>query len=1195
MVSQTNISNTGTQQSYSINSDSNNNNSNSNSTGGMPSMPAMPKNNGTSMMNRAYPGGNIVAFDSKVSSSTTSGNNTPIKSEISNFDYNINSNDNNSKIRVNGKVVELIELDGKIVSKASKGKKKFHKKSRTGCLKCKKRRIKCDEGKPTCNKCKSLNFECVYATPSIATDSSGNNTPETSKININIDKNTNNNSNNNNSMDNHHNNNNNNNNNNLDNHNNSFTSLNSLSTQKRITKKKPKNVVKFVTTKADGTVEYSNKIKEAIKDNEKKPTKYSSNNQQQHIPTNGNIPQQLQSNQVKTEHIVNGGLMDHQNSNLNNNNNNNNPIANFIQNKMGGNLPIDLANNNAVMEGLSTLQSLMMKQNQPGGNDPTPVDSNGGNNPPLHPLLAAAAAYLSKNSNNNLASMISGAIGAIPTSNGNGNINPVNNPITNNFSPNLPSNLLGGNLNQHPLQQIPQNNIPQNTNTTKQPANNSIDHNILNTAVNKSSNQYGVLLNGNDPTNGGNVSMGVPNLPGISNSLLANLQNMSNNNDNSGNGNSGMNNTPNHKNAKEQLQYHLNQQLQLQQHQQIQLQQSQQYHVQQQQQLQSQQQQFLQQLLDQDLTEQTQSTVDQSVLLSSQLQQQQAQLQLSLSPLPFADDALSQFSKFTQQQQQQQQQQVAPPTQDITHHSFNPDNNNSNNTNIINNDNIQMNNQNQNQNAQQNTYKPNLTKSQSNGFPTAGIGGIVYDFQELLGIKTNSNGNNGENRRASKISNAQEALANMQEETERSSRRENPNVDNNSNTHRNSGNDIETGNNVSSNNGTSLLNTDTNDASNALEISINSPMLQNDTPTAVSLLSQMTGTTLASALSPPAILASRNSNEQNISKEIKSETKKENFIGIAKLLSLSTKANLNLVDMKLFHHYTTTVYNTISSAQVSVTEVWRNDVPNLAFEYPFLMHSLLAFSATHLSRTLPGLEQYVSSHRLDALRLLREAVLEISEENTDALVASALILIMDSLANATSGGSGSSVQSSSAWIFHVKGAATILTAVWPLSENSIFYDLIAVDLSDLGDVINKEDGTVSELICFDDSIADLYPVDINSPYLITLAYLDKLHHEINNSSLILRIFAFPALLDRTFLALLMTGDLNAMRIMRAYYKLLIGFTSRMKEDIWFLEGISQVLPDDVDEYSGGGGMHMMLDFLGGGLPSMSSTNLSEFM
>ena len=108
------------------------------------------------------------------------------------------------------------------------------------------------------------------------------------------------------------------------------------------------------------------------------------------------------------------------------------------------------------------------------------------------------------------------------------------------------------------------------------------------------------------------------------------------------------------------------------------------------------------------------------------------------------------------------------------------------------------------------------------------------------------------------------------------------------------------------------------------------------------------------------------------------------------------QSTLNMLDLKLMFHYTSQVANTITGAGISETNIWNHDIPLLAFEHPFLMHSILAFSATHLSRTEKGLDQCVTSHRGDALRLLREAVLNINADNTDALVASALILIMDS-------------------------------------------------------------------------------------------------------------------------------------------------------------------------------------------------------
>lgn len=40
--------------------------------------------------------------------------------------------------------------------------RRSHKKSRLGCLTCKKRRQKCDELKPSCSRCRKTGFQCVY-------------------------------------------------------------------------------------------------------------------------------------------------------------------------------------------------------------------------------------------------------------------------------------------------------------------------------------------------------------------------------------------------------------------------------------------------------------------------------------------------------------------------------------------------------------------------------------------------------------------------------------------------------------------------------------------------------------------------------------------------------------------------------------------------------------------------------------------------------------------------------------------------------------------------------------------------------------------------------------------------------------------------------------------------------------------------
>jgi hypothetical protein len=41
-----------------------------------------------------------------------------------------------------------------------------HKKSRSGCFTCKRRRIKCQENRPFCNNCVKIQVECRYPVPS---------------------------------------------------------------------------------------------------------------------------------------------------------------------------------------------------------------------------------------------------------------------------------------------------------------------------------------------------------------------------------------------------------------------------------------------------------------------------------------------------------------------------------------------------------------------------------------------------------------------------------------------------------------------------------------------------------------------------------------------------------------------------------------------------------------------------------------------------------------------------------------------------------------------------------------------------------------------------------------------------------------------------------------------------------------------
>ncbi|KAJ5358842.1 uncharacterized protein N7496_011255 [Penicillium cataractarum] len=49
--------------------------------------------------------------------------------------------------------------------------RRSHTKSRKGCLECKRRHVKCDEGTPKCTLCRKRRLECSYPPPQSDLDS----------------------------------------------------------------------------------------------------------------------------------------------------------------------------------------------------------------------------------------------------------------------------------------------------------------------------------------------------------------------------------------------------------------------------------------------------------------------------------------------------------------------------------------------------------------------------------------------------------------------------------------------------------------------------------------------------------------------------------------------------------------------------------------------------------------------------------------------------------------------------------------------------------------------------------------------------------------------------------------------------------------------------------------------------------------
>lgn len=105
--------------------------------------------------------------------------------------------------------------------------------------------------------------------------------------------------------------------------------------------------------------------------------------------------------------------------------------------------------------------------------------------------------------------------------------------------------------------------------------------------------------------------------------------------------------------------------------------------------------------------------------------------------------------------------------------------------------------------------------------------------------------------------------------------------------------------------------------------------------------------------------------------------------------SVSTK--VNLLHMKLFHHFESFTYQTLSFTR----QIW-NEALKFSFEYEFLMHAILCISARHLAYLSPMEASYTTiarTHLSEALRLFREALSQpLTDANLDAILCTSALL-----------------------------------------------------------------------------------------------------------------------------------------------------------------------------------------------------------
>ncbi|KAI9751410.1 MAG: hypothetical protein M4579_006093 [Chaenotheca gracillima] len=144
--------------------------------------------------------------------------------------------------------------------------------------------------------------------------------------------------------------------------------------------------------------------------------------------------------------------------------------------------------------------------------------------------------------------------------------------------------------------------------------------------------------------------------------------------------------------------------------------------------------------------------------------------------------------------------------------------------------------------------------------------------------------------------------------------------------------------------------------------------------------------------------------------------------------------NLSRVDLRLIHHVAS-ISVEMQFLDAGKFTVWTQKIPtflSIASVYPFVMHSLLAFSATHLTWITESqpTENMAYYHRGVALNGLQEAIGTFSRENSDAVLAASMLLKWQ-------------FPDWHGWAHLMQGTATVVDAMQAWKQDSLFADVIA--------------------------------------------------------------------------------------------------------------------------------------------------------
>ncbi|KAE9365700.1 hypothetical protein N431DRAFT_495574 [Stipitochalara longipes BDJ] len=297
----------------------------------------------------------------------------------------------------------------------------------------------------------------------------------------------------------------------------------------------------------------------------------------------------------------------------------------------------------------------------------------------------------------------------------------------------------------------------------------------------------------------------------------------------------------------------------------------------------------------------------------------------------------------------------------------------------------------------------------------------------------------------------------------------------------------------------------------------------------------------------------------------------------ASSVSLSTK--FSMLDMELLHHWTTVTCQASLDFAAGV-DVYRTRVIQYGFEFPFVMHILLAMTARHLEYLRPQRQAIykhaADSHAAAALSLYQPEIANLTNENCHACFAFSTALALYTWASQALDKPSTlffkpSTNYQSAdiqWVKLHRGTNTILTTVWDLLEQGPCQELWA-DWKDLDenrpDPLYPDDERHINVLCEawkDLPEEDRYILDTNLK--VTRRCLSMLDFPLGPSKLASGISWFSQISDE-FIQMLSEKRPEALLVI-CYYCLVL---KRIGET-WWMKGKAENLLRTVMTELGGG-------------------------